>query len=70
VDKLLGLDVRIFECSNCSIKIDRDLNAAKNILKLGLDLGTERAFCREKTLLVSNVETSMLLSMKQDAINL
>ncbi|AFU59454.1 putative transposase [Candidatus Nitrososphaera gargensis Ga9.2] len=35
-EKKLGLDVRMFECYSCGMVIDRDLNAAKNILKLGL----------------------------------
>jgi putative transposase len=33
----LDLDVRTFECHRCGLVIDRDLNAALNILKLGLE---------------------------------
>ncbi|HXG06875.1 MAG TPA: transposase [Nitrososphaera sp.] len=33
----LDLSERIFECHNCGLVIDRDLNAAKNIEKLGLE---------------------------------
>jgi putative transposase len=33
----LTLDIRLYDCPNCHIKIDRDLNAAKNILAVGLD---------------------------------
>jgi putative transposase len=32
----MPLDVRIFECPCCSVQLDRDLNAALNILGLGL----------------------------------
>lgn len=32
----MPLDVRIFDCPCCHVHIDRDLNAAKNILGLGL----------------------------------
>ncbi|WP_407637207.1 zinc ribbon domain-containing protein [Candidatus Nitrososphaera gargensis] len=33
----LDLDERIFECHSCGLVIDRDWNAAINILKLGLE---------------------------------
>jgi putative transposase len=33
----LDLSVRMFECHTCGLLIDRDLNAARNILKLGLE---------------------------------
>jgi putative transposase len=36
-EEKLDLDERIFECHSCSLVIDRDLNAARNILKLGLE---------------------------------
>jgi transposase len=36
-EEKLGLDVRTFECHSCGLVIDRDLNAAINILKLGLE---------------------------------
>ena len=32
----MPLNKRVFNCSNCGISIDRDLNASKNILKIGL----------------------------------
>lgn len=35
-DKRLGLSDRVFNCPDCGICIDRDLNASKNILRLGL----------------------------------
>ena len=34
----LSLSDRIFECKNCGIKIDRDLNAAINIERVGVDI--------------------------------
>ena len=33
----MPLERRIFNCDKCSLQIDRDLNAAKNILRLGLE---------------------------------
>ena len=35
VKERLSLSERVFLCSVCGIQIDRDLNAARNILKLG-----------------------------------
>jgi putative transposase len=32
----MPLDIRIFDCPCCHVQLDRDLNAAKNILALGL----------------------------------
>jgi transposase len=29
------LKLRVFDCGNCGISIDRDLNAARNLEKLG-----------------------------------
>ena len=34
----LALSDRVFECGNCGIKIDRDLNAAINIKRIGVDI--------------------------------
>lgn len=34
----LALSDRVFECGNCGIKIDRDLNAAINIERVGVDI--------------------------------
>lgn len=34
----LALSDRVFECGNCGIRIDRDLNAAINIKRIGVDI--------------------------------
>lgn len=34
----LTLSDRVFKCENCSIEIDRDLNAAINIQRVGVDI--------------------------------
>jgi len=60
-EKKLGLDERIFECHACGLVIDRDMNAAKNILKLGL----EQARAEKQPLLVRRI--SKFASMKQEA---
>ena len=39
------LSIRIHECLNCGLVLDRNHNAALNILKLGL----EQTLAREKT---------------------
>ena len=33
----MSLEMRIFDCGKCGLQIDRDLNASKNILRLGLE---------------------------------
>jgi putative transposase len=33
----IGLDMRVYECWNCGLVMDRDHNAAKNIVRLGLE---------------------------------
>ncbi|HMA37659.1 MAG TPA: transposase [Chloroflexia bacterium] len=41
-DKRLGLSERVFDCPCCGLHLDRDLNAALNILALGLQrIGTQ-----------------------------
>ncbi|MCY7374776.1 MAG: transposase, partial [Pyrinomonadaceae bacterium] len=49
----LTLDIRLYDCPNCHIKIDRDLNAAKNILTAGLrSLGIQSLEAASKPCLV------------------
>jgi putative transposase len=37
------LSVRVHRCPECGLTIDRDVNAARNMLKRGLEIGLERA---------------------------
>ena len=53
---------RIFECHGCGLVLDRDLNAARNILKLGL----EQAHAEKQPLLVRQ-RISKFVSRKQEA---
>jgi putative transposase len=59
----LDLSVRTFECHSCGLVIDRDLNAAINILKLGL----EQARAEAEPLLVQRKRISKFQSRKQEA---
>jgi putative transposase len=59
----LDLSIRIFECHSCALVIDRDHNAAMNILKLGL----ERAHAETEPLLVQRQRISKFQSRKQEA---
>lgn len=61
-EEKLGLSVRTFECHSCGLVIDRDLNAAKNILKLGL----EQALAEKQPILVRQ-RISKFASRKQEA---
>jgi len=38
-----GLSVRVHRCPGCGLTVDRDVNAALNVLKRGLEIGLERA---------------------------
>ena len=58
----LDLFVRVYECHACGLVIDRDLNAAKNILKLGL----EQAHAEKQPILVRQ-RISKFASRKQEA---
>jgi putative transposase len=60
-EKKLGLDVRTFECHSCRLVLNRDLNAARNILKLGL----ERALAEQPILVRQRI--SKFASRKQEA---
>ena len=58
-----GLDERTHSCPNCNLVLDRDVNAARNILAAGL----ERARAEGEPLLVQRRRTSMFAPMKQEA---
>jgi putative transposase len=58
----LDLSVRMFECKSCGSVLDRDINAARNILKLGLD----QAHAETEPLLVQR-RISKFQSRKQEA---
>jgi putative transposase len=58
----LDLSARMFECHGCGLVMDRDLNAAVNILERGL----EQARAEERPLLVSQ-RISKFASRKQEA---
>lgn len=62
----LDLSMRIFVCYSCGLVIDRDLNAAKNIEKLGL----EQARAEKQPLLVRRQlqRISKFASRKQEAL--
>jgi putative transposase len=63
-EEKLDLSVRTFECHSCGLVIDRDLNAAKNIEKLGLEqthAETEPLLVRQKR------RISKFQSRKQEA---
>jgi putative transposase len=60
---------RIHDCLSCGLKLDRDHNAAINVLNQGLGLG--QTFVERKPLLVSTkIKTSKLSLMKQEAHDL
>lgn len=49
---------RVFECKNCGTQIDRDLNAAINIQRVGVDILSNRTQSGEVT---SRSEASRIL---------
>lgn len=53
----LSLSDRVFICENCGVKIDRDLNAAINIKRVGVDILRNRTQRDEVT---SPVEASII----------
>ncbi|MDV3278283.1 MAG: transposase [Nitrososphaerales archaeon] len=57
------LSVRVHACPNCGLVVDRDENAARNILKRGL----ERAPAEERPLLVQRTRISKFSPVKQEA---
>jgi transposase len=50
-------------CPNCNLILDRDVNAARNILKAGL----EQARVEERPLLVQRKRISKFAPVKQEA---
>ncbi len=59
----LELSDRTFKCSACGLTLDRDVNAARNILARGL----EQARAEEKPLLVQRRRISKFAPVKQEA---
>ncbi len=57
------LSVRVHECPDCGLVVDRDVNAARNILERGL----EQAPVEERPLLVQRRRISKFAPMKQEA---
>ncbi len=58
--KKLTLNDRVFHCENCGLILDRDVNAAKNVLKAGL----EQSLVETEPLLVKRI--SKFQSRKQE----
>jgi len=58
-----GLEKREHSCPNCDLVLDRDVNAARNILTAGL----ERARAEEQPLLVQRKRISKFAPVKQEA---
>jgi putative transposase len=61
--KKKDLSVRVHECPNCGLVLDRDHNAAINILKLGL----EQAHAETEPLRIRQRRISKFQSRKQEA---
>ena len=57
----LTLKDRVFHCERCGLELDSDVNAARNILKLGL----EQSLVEAEPLLITRI--SKFQSMKQEA---
>ena len=57
------LSVRVHRCPRCGLILDRDVNAARNVLKRGL----ERALVEEQPLLVQRRVISRFAPVKQEA---
>ncbi len=56
------LSERVHDCPNCGLVINRDVNAARNVLRAGL----ERACVEEQPLLVQRRGSSMFVPVKQE----
>lgn len=46
-EKKIGLEVRVYECGNCGLVMNRDLNAAINILHRDTKTGSERTLAEK-----------------------
>ena len=57
------LSVRVHDCHACGLVVDRDVNAARNILKMGL----EQARVEGQPLLFHRRRTSKFVPLKQEA---
>jgi putative transposase len=62
----LTLKDRTFECKECGLKIDRDVNASLNLRTLGLK-GSNA--CGDETSAVLETPTLQVLSTKQESVN-
>ena len=58
-----GLSERVHDCPNCGLVLDRDVNAARNILAAGL----EQARAEEQPLLVQRRRISKFAPLKREA---
>jgi len=57
------LSERVHDCPRCGLVIDRDVNGARNILKLGQEL----ALAEKQPLLVQRRRISKFAPVKQEA---
>jgi transposase len=59
--------VRMHECPNCGVVLDRDVNAAKNVLKRGLEQARAEA---QPLLVLPRRRISKFAPLKQEAYGL
>ena len=57
------LDMRVHRCPECGLVLDRDVNAAQNVLRRGL----EQARAEAQPLLVAHRRISKFVPRKQEA---
>jgi putative transposase len=70
INQNLKLDIREWTCPSCKTKLDRDLNASKNILKEGIkiSLGTNDYRCGDE-IRPTNVGTIGEASKKKELVS-